>query len=260
MDRKKIRLTFFFIAFVDFSAFWSCSISSRIVFMGTHHIEREIKEAALKMFQEGLSDQLIEQFLGVSGWAMRWLRETYHATGDVVWIPACSGQPCLLDSLNARVCLFPFSFRLNPNYYFSFLRAAYCASLTWRSRNCRHISLRLPRSRSRLQQSGGHFGGWDIQWRQYVLSYKVYLLSCIVDRSCALPSNKTRRSALDTKWILANITNRPSLSLQTKALSIAWRCGIPMCGLNEETAHIAENFLYGEQGKYEYTLFYQLHI
>ena len=29
-----------------------------------------------------------------------------------------------------------------------------------------------------------------------------------------------------------------------------------MCGLNEETVHIAQNFLYGEQGKYEYTSYY----
>ena len=69
--------------------------------MGTRHISREIKEAALKMSQEGLSDQLIEQFLGVSGRAMRRLRETYHATGDVVRIPACSGRPHLLDGLDA---------------------------------------------------------------------------------------------------------------------------------------------------------------
>ena len=130
LDRKKIRLTFFLIAFVDFSAFLSHSISSRIVFMGTRHISREIKEAALKMSQEGLSDQLIEQFLGVSGRAMRRLRETYHATGDVVRIPACPGRPRLLDGLDARVRLFPFSFRLDSNYYFSFLRAAYCASPT----------------------------------------------------------------------------------------------------------------------------------
>ena len=29
-----------------------------------------------------------------------------------------------------------------------------------------------------------------------------------------------------------------------------------MHGLNEETMHVAENFLYGEQGKYKYTSFY----
>ena len=55
------------------------------------------------MSQEGFSDQLIEQFLGISERAMRRLRETYHATGDVVSIPACPGWPCLLDGLDAQV-------------------------------------------------------------------------------------------------------------------------------------------------------------
>ena len=35
-----------------------------------HHISREIKEAALKMSHEGLPDELIEQYLGISGQAM----------------------------------------------------------------------------------------------------------------------------------------------------------------------------------------------
>jgi hypothetical protein len=34
---------------------------------------------------------------------MWYLRKTYHETGDVVRIPACSGRPCILDSLGANV-------------------------------------------------------------------------------------------------------------------------------------------------------------
>ena len=76
------------------------------------HISREIKEAALKMFQQGLTNQQIEQFLGISERAMRRLRATFHATGEVVRIPPCPGRPRLLDGLDARVCLFLFNFRL----------------------------------------------------------------------------------------------------------------------------------------------------
>ena len=53
------------------------------------------------MSQEGLSDEQIEQFLGIGGWTMRQLRVTYHATGAVVQIQACPGQPRLLDGLDA---------------------------------------------------------------------------------------------------------------------------------------------------------------
>ena len=39
--------------------------------MAPRHISREIKEAALKMSQEGASDELIKQYLGISEQAMR---------------------------------------------------------------------------------------------------------------------------------------------------------------------------------------------
>jgi hypothetical protein len=64
------------------------------------------------MYQEGLSDELIRQYLGISERAMRWLRATHRATGDVVRIPMCPGQPHTLDGLDARVCLLLFIFTL----------------------------------------------------------------------------------------------------------------------------------------------------
>ena len=67
------------------------------------HISREIKEAALKMSQQGLSDELIKQYLGVGGRTMRRLRATHHAIGDVVRIPMYPGRPRILDGLDARV-------------------------------------------------------------------------------------------------------------------------------------------------------------
>ena len=103
-SNKNKTYLFFLIAFVDLSSFLLFVVSSRILFMGNrHHISREIKEAALKMTQEGLSDPQVEQFLGISGWAMRRLRQTYQETGEAVWIPACPGRSRILDGLDAQV-------------------------------------------------------------------------------------------------------------------------------------------------------------
>lgn len=75
--------------------------------MVKRHISRETKEIALKMSQQGLSDEEIEQYLGISGRAMRRLRATYRETGEVVRIPACPGKrPRILDGLDAQVCSF----------------------------------------------------------------------------------------------------------------------------------------------------------
>ena len=72
--------------------------------MAPRYISREIKEAALKMSQEGVSDNLIKQYLGISERAMRRLRATHRETGEVVRVPVCPGRPRALDGLDARVC------------------------------------------------------------------------------------------------------------------------------------------------------------
>ena len=160
-DRIKIRLIFFLIAFVDLTSFLSRPVSSCIVFMGNrHHISQEIKEVALKMSQEGLSDKQIEQVLGISGRTMRRLRAMHLKTGGVVRIPACQGRPRALDGLDARVGLFPLFLHCNTNHFPSFSKTAYSASPTCLWRNCRCTSLRLLRSRSQRQQFGGRFGDW----------------------------------------------------------------------------------------------------
>ena len=58
----------------------------------------------MKMSQEGVSDDLIKQYLGISEWAMQRLRATHHETGEVVCVPVCLGWPCTLDGLDAQVC------------------------------------------------------------------------------------------------------------------------------------------------------------
>ena len=55
------------------------------------------------MSQEGLTDEQIEQVLGIGGQTMRQLRAMSLATGGVVGISVCHSQPHALDGLNAWV-------------------------------------------------------------------------------------------------------------------------------------------------------------
>jgi hypothetical protein len=75
------------------------------------HISKEYKELALHMsLQEHVDDEDIRRFTGISERAMRRLRKTFHETGEVSRMPACSGRPRILDSLDASVshslCIF----------------------------------------------------------------------------------------------------------------------------------------------------------
>ncbi|KAH9008211.1 hypothetical protein EDB84DRAFT_1258323, partial [Lactarius hengduanensis] len=72
------------------------------------HFSREIKEVALHMSHQGMSDADIEEYLGISERSMRRLRATYLATGEVVRIPVCPGRPRLLDGLDSRIHSFLF--------------------------------------------------------------------------------------------------------------------------------------------------------
>ncbi|KAH9019503.1 hypothetical protein EDB85DRAFT_1845176, partial [Lactarius pseudohatsudake] len=72
------------------------------------HFSREIKEVALHMSHQGMSDADIEEYLGISERSMRRLRATYLATGEVVQIPVCPGWPRLLDGLDSHVRSFHF--------------------------------------------------------------------------------------------------------------------------------------------------------
>ena len=90
-------------------------------------ISRELKEMALASSLLGASNASIKEFYGIKESTMRQLRETYCQTGDVVQAPVFSGQPCLMDGLNANVSHFSLIFYLVADGS-SFSRAAYCAS------------------------------------------------------------------------------------------------------------------------------------
>ena len=47
---------------------------------------------------------------------MRYIRKTYHETGEVVRTPVCTGQPRTLDSLDVNVSHLLFSVSLTNNY------------------------------------------------------------------------------------------------------------------------------------------------
>lgn len=52
---------------------------------------------------EGLSDSQILSYIGISGRAMRRLRQTYRETGETIRTPVVQGRPRLLDTLDALV-------------------------------------------------------------------------------------------------------------------------------------------------------------
>ena len=66
-------------------------------------ISRELKELALASSLWGASNASIKEFYGIKESTMRQLRQTYCQAGDVVQAPVFSGQPCLMDGLNANV-------------------------------------------------------------------------------------------------------------------------------------------------------------
>ena len=68
------------------------------------HIPKEYKDLAIHMsLNEGVSDDDIYCFIGISQRTMRQLRKTYQETGETVRIPVCPGWPHLLDTLDSLV-------------------------------------------------------------------------------------------------------------------------------------------------------------
>jgi transposase len=54
-------------------------------------LSRELKEKALDLSLQGVSDGEILEYLGISSGTMARVRKNYQETGDVVRIPTCSG-------------------------------------------------------------------------------------------------------------------------------------------------------------------------
>jgi transposase-like protein len=71
------------------------------------HIPKEYKDLAIHMsLNEGVSDDDIYRFIGISQRTLRRLRKTYQETGQTVRIPVSPGRPRLLDTLDSLVSHF----------------------------------------------------------------------------------------------------------------------------------------------------------
>ena len=78
------------------------------------HIPKEYKDLALHMsLNEGISDNDIHRYIGISPRAMRRLRKTYQETGETTRTPVSPGRPRLLDTLDALVNHFSLSLFLS---------------------------------------------------------------------------------------------------------------------------------------------------
>ena len=162
-------------------------------------ISRKLKELALASSLWGMSNATIEEFYRIKESTMRQLRQMYHQTGDVVQAPVFSGQPHLMDGLNANVCHFALIFCFMANS-FSFLRAAYCTSQTWIFRSPRHTSSKFVGFVPQLWQYGGLWSASDTQWRWYVFySYRYYYHQLMTQRSHSQQLNKMTTNKLHTR-------------------------------------------------------------
>ena len=69
-----------------------------------HYISDEVKEMALAMSLQGLSDLEIHQFTGISVRTVKRLWSTYREIGDVSRKPIVAGRPRSLTAMHRQVC------------------------------------------------------------------------------------------------------------------------------------------------------------
>ena len=107
--KKRLYLFFFLIAFVDFSILVLFHLLLHYFHGHSPYLSRDqrgsIEDVSGRTLRSTNQAVLRCQWVG---YEMTEGNILYHATGDAVWIPACSGWPHLLDGLNAWVHLFPF--------------------------------------------------------------------------------------------------------------------------------------------------------
>jgi hypothetical protein len=114
----------------------TCRPPSTCSSMVYRHISDELKEMALSMSLQGLSDPDIRDFTGISERSMKRVRSTFRDTGQVSRVPLATGRCRMLTPMEAKV-FFP---SLDLCYLLtesSFSVTASSASLTWPSWSCR---------------------------------------------------------------------------------------------------------------------------
>ena len=73
--------------------------------MVRRHISDDLKEMALSMSLQGLSDSEIREYTGISEQSLKRLRSTYRAIGAVSRKPLDSGRPRVLTAIEVKVRL-----------------------------------------------------------------------------------------------------------------------------------------------------------
>ena len=71
--------------------------------MVRRHISNDLKEMALSMSLQGLSDSDIREYTGISERSLKRLRSTYRATGTVSRKALDTGRPRVLTSVEVKV-------------------------------------------------------------------------------------------------------------------------------------------------------------
>ena len=69
------------------------------------HISDDLKEMALSMSLQGLSDSEIREYTGISERSLKRLQSTYRAIGAVSCKPLDSGRPRVLTAIEVKVRL-----------------------------------------------------------------------------------------------------------------------------------------------------------
>ena len=72
--------------------------------MVRRHISDDLKEMALSMSLQGLSDSDIREYTGISERSLKRLRSTYCATGTISRKAVDTGRPRLLTAQEVKVC------------------------------------------------------------------------------------------------------------------------------------------------------------
>lgn len=70
------------------------------------HISDELKEMALSMSLQGLSDHDIRDFTGISERSLKRVRSTFRDTGQVSRVPLATGRNRMLTPMEAKVLCF----------------------------------------------------------------------------------------------------------------------------------------------------------
>jgi len=61
------------------------------MFMARQFISYELKEKALELSLQGVTDREILEYLGIGKSTMKRVRRNYRRMGDVVHVPICAG-------------------------------------------------------------------------------------------------------------------------------------------------------------------------